>query len=122
IAILCMGAGWFLFQGPGRNLFGGRSKDATPAPVIADASRPEKTDSDKETTVVPRDNPTPRPNPPGDKPPLDKPPPDKPAPQPPPLGGGPGLTFEKNVLPIFESKCINCHGGGKKRGDLDVRT
>jgi hypothetical protein len=30
--------------------------------------------------------------------------------------------FERDVLPIFEEKCIRCHGGKKKGGKLDMRT
>lgn len=30
--------------------------------------------------------------------------------------------FERNILPIFEEKCIRCHGGRKKGGKLDMRT
>jgi Planctomycete cytochrome C len=124
IAVICMGAGWFFFQGPGSNLFGGRGKDPTTSTAVAEAAKPAKTEHEQEPALVPADR-KPRPNPMADK----TPPPDRPAPQPmpkpvpPPLPvGQPGLTFEKNVLPIFEAKCITCHGGGKKRGGLDVRS
>lgn len=30
--------------------------------------------------------------------------------------------FERDILPIFEEKCIRCHGGKKKGGKLDMRT
>jgi mono/diheme cytochrome c family protein len=32
------------------------------------------------------------------------------------------VAFDSHVLPIFEKKCISCHGGLKKRGGLDLRT
>jgi hypothetical protein len=32
------------------------------------------------------------------------------------------LPFEKSVLPIFEAKCLRCHGEKKQRGKLDLRT
>jgi periplasmic protein TonB len=33
------------------------------------------------------------------------------------------VSFEKEVLPIFRSKCWNCHGAvGKPKGGLDLRT
>ena len=31
-------------------------------------------------------------------------------------------SFEKAVLPIFQAKCLNCHGDKKQRGMLDLRT
>ena len=40
----------------------------------------------------------------------------------------PGLTragdpgFEKDVLPILETKCNRCHGGKSRGGQLDLRT
>jgi mono/diheme cytochrome c family protein len=33
-----------------------------------------------------------------------------------------GVTFEKQVLPIFQTRCIGCHGGGRRKGGLDVRS
>jgi hypothetical protein len=32
------------------------------------------------------------------------------------------LKFEKDILPIFQSKCISCHGGLSKKGGLDLRS
>ena len=36
----------------------------------------------------------------------------------------PGDTpdFQKDILPIFEEKCIRCHGGKRRGGKLDMRT
>jgi hypothetical protein len=34
--------------------------------------------------------------------------------------GGP--DFKKEVLPILEAKCLDCHGAKKKDGKLDLRT
>lgn len=31
-------------------------------------------------------------------------------------------TFEKEVLPIFQAKCLNCHGANKQKAGLDLRT
>ncbi|MFT5470781.1 MAG: hypothetical protein ACI8UO_005912 [Verrucomicrobiales bacterium] len=36
--------------------------------------------------------------------------------------GDDALDFEKDILPLFEEKCIRCHGGKKKGGKLDMRT
>jgi len=30
--------------------------------------------------------------------------------------------FQRDVLPIFEAKCIRCHGAKKRDGKLDMRT
>lgn len=35
---------------------------------------------------------------------------------------GQDLTFEKHVLPIFQTRCLNCHGEKRQRGLLDLRT
>src|SRR5262245_34514360 len=35
---------------------------------------------------------------------------------------GKAIAFDKDVLPIFAAKCASCHGNGKKRGGLDVRS
>jgi len=32
------------------------------------------------------------------------------------------LDFQRDVLPIFEAKCIRCHGAKKRDGKLDMRT
>src|SRR5437870_2306916 len=32
------------------------------------------------------------------------------------------LSFEKSVLPIFEAKCLRCHGEKRQRGGLDLRS
>ena len=30
--------------------------------------------------------------------------------------------FQRDVLPIFEAKCIRCHGGKRRGGKLDMRS
>ncbi len=30
--------------------------------------------------------------------------------------------FQKDVLPVFEEKCIRCHGAKRRGGKLDMRT
>jgi hypothetical protein len=32
------------------------------------------------------------------------------------------LTFEKDILPIFQARCLTCHGGEAPRAELDLRT
>jgi hypothetical protein len=39
-----------------------------------------------------------------------------------PLEAGEGLTFEKDVRPIFKAYCLDCHGAGEAlKGHLDLR-
>jgi hypothetical protein len=30
--------------------------------------------------------------------------------------------FQRDVLPIFEAKCVRCHGGKQRAGGLDMRS
>jgi mono/diheme cytochrome c family protein len=32
------------------------------------------------------------------------------------------LKFDKDIFPIFQTKCLSCHGGLSKKGGLDLRT
>lgn len=32
------------------------------------------------------------------------------------------LTYEKDILPLFRTKCLNCHGAASTKGGLDLRT
>jgi hypothetical protein len=34
----------------------------------------------------------------------------------------PAPQFAKDVLPLFQAKCLRCHGGGKQKAGLDLRT
>ena len=36
----------------------------------------------------------------------------------PPAAKKEGLTFEKDIRPLFEKSCLKCHGPEKKKGDL----
>lgn len=38
------------------------------------------------------------------------------------VGLGQDLSFEKSVLPIFQAKCLNCHGEKRQRAGLDLRS
>jgi len=35
---------------------------------------------------------------------------------------GAAPDFQKDVLPIFEEKCLHCHGAKRRGGKLDMRT
>jgi hypothetical protein len=37
-------------------------------------------------------------------------------------GAAQDLSFEKAVLPIFQAKCLNCHGEKRQKAGLDLRT
>ncbi len=37
-------------------------------------------------------------------------------------GAADKITYDDDIFPIFESKCLNCHNPDKKKGDLDLST
>jgi len=39
-----------------------------------------------------------------------------------PVATGAAISFTRDILPIFESRCINCHGGRKTEKGLDLKT
>lgn len=39
-----------------------------------------------------------------------------------PSSAGSSLTFEKQILPIFEARCAKCHSGASPQAGLDIRT
>jgi hypothetical protein len=89
-----------------------RARDPQPKPNIDQANnKPVEPDR-----VIPKpDKVVPKPD--EEKKPADKP---EEKPKEDPLAAG--LTFEKDVLPIFKTKCVGCHGVAKKKGGVDVRT
>jgi hypothetical protein len=128
LMIVCMLAGWYFIQGPGAqtigNLFASKSpKDEPPPSSVAenqpskeperrvDGDRKERRDEEKRN----RRERSKKPDNGGTKPP---PMPD------PPMNTSPvmAVTLDQHVRPIFEARCLNCHGAGKKRGGLDMRT
>jgi hypothetical protein len=36
----------------------------------------------------------------------------------PPASSQPGVTFEKDIRPLFEASCVRCHGAEKPKGGL----
>ena len=36
--------------------------------------------------------------------------------------GDPSTDFESEILPIFQRHCLECHGNGKREGELDLET
>jgi cytochrome c551/c552 len=128
---LSMTAGWFFFRGPGRTLFAGKSESDKPVPaVVADASHSHKDEAAGQHPREPapqRPAPTPGANAPGSPAPSPAQPRPAPVPAPAPApvpepANNNVLTFEKHVLPIFQSKCVTCHGAEKRKGGIDLRT
>ncbi|MGB8981175.1 MAG: c-type cytochrome domain-containing protein [Anaerolineales bacterium] len=39
-----------------------------------------------------------------------------------PAAAGATVSFATDILPIFESRCINCHGGDRTQEGLDLKT
>lgn len=39
-----------------------------------------------------------------------------------PVESSVSIKFDRDILPIFQTKCISCHGGLSKKGGLDLRT
>jgi hypothetical protein len=94
-----------------------------PPPLAAPKPEPEKKrEPVPETKLEPKVDPVPEkpeiPDKPEKKPLL---PPDSPSPipKPDPLRAVP--IFEADILPIFQSKCIACHGA-RKKGGVDIRS
>jgi len=135
-AFVCMGIGWFCFQGPGRAIFSSKPDEVrlktNEAAVLADASRPGRKDPPPDAVkpenkgdVKPADNSLPKAPRQAPDPVVPPPPPSVPAPMPkptPPLSASPALTYEQHAAPIFQARCISCHGATRKRGGLDMRT
>jgi len=95
---------------------------------------PEKKEPDKkDPPVVKQPDPTPMPEPkpkeptpmvspePKPKEPTPEPKPKEPSPEPKPMVTA--VAFDKEIQPIFKSKCMLCHGDTKGvKGGLDLRT
>lgn len=142
VVLLLVGAGLFVFHDGFRKIKSGGDRVAlgdaapapepqvTPAPVVPVPPPPTPT-PEKKPEPTPEKNPEPKVDPMPDKPETpdkpDKPekkpilPPESPSPvpRPDPLRAVP--IFEADILPIFQSKCIACHGA-RKRGGVDVRS
>lgn len=129
MAIGCMGLGWYLFNGPLARAKKGNSASTEVASITPDASpaeSPKEPTSRKAPPAAPETKKTPETSvKPAEPPPMTKPPdpPPKPTePAKPPEGQTAAVTFEKHILPIFEAKCIRCHGATKMSKGIDVRT
>jgi outer membrane biosynthesis protein TonB len=118
LASFCMAAGWWWMHG---------RDTPSPAPIASNVSL--NTDVVKPATqvIVKPVQPVEKPVPPPASPPKSEQPvapPVKPnAPPPKPADKPTTLTFQKDILPILQAKCVPCHGDRNKfKGGLDVRT
>jgi hypothetical protein len=129
LCAVCTAAGWFLFHGSAfRSLF----RPKTPEAVAARHDGATHSAADRRADAVSAPNPRresslPPPTPPNPAP-VQKEPPTPPRPdgdngrRPTPPSKPPLVTFEKQVLPILQTKCAGCHGSPRRSGGLDVRT
>jgi hypothetical protein len=110
------------------------SQTVAAPPVATEAPKPQSTESKlypKTTTTQPKETKTTPPS----EPPKKQNPPAPPVPATAkkevsikeiepvkPSEPSVALKFEKDILPIFQSKCISCHGGLSKKGGLELRS
>ena len=40
----------------------------------------------------------------------------------PPVAAKTGVTYDKDIKPIFEKSCVKCHGGEKPKGKYSMET
>ncbi len=124
MVFVCTTLGWLIVAGPRRAKSGERAVAKAKAPVPkAPVKEVERKDSVTPQPEAPAEKPSPLPRPPAREEPPPSPAAERPAPA--PVKATPErrmLTYEKHILPIMQRSCINCHGGGKKRGGLDLRT
>jgi hypothetical protein len=123
-----MATGWWLFHGPG-------TRPPTVTPVASSEvaeGRPARYEAPV-SPVATKSPPTPAPAlkandaPPAasatDAPPSRPPTTPPPRPAPPPAAPAVALTFQKDILPIFQARCVTCHGANNKvKGGLDLRS
>ncbi len=122
LAWLCMATGWWIMHGRDTQVHAAVAKSEAvkvePVKPVAAALAPP---------AQPVEKPAPPPPAPKElKPEKSVTPPVKPiAPPPPKPAEKPTttLTFQKDILPILQAKCVMCHGDKNKfKGGLDVRT
>jgi mono/diheme cytochrome c family protein len=121
LASFCMAAGWWWMHGRETQ----SPAPVGPAPLVkADVVKPAAPVAATQVQRVEE----PIPPPPAPTPPKLEPsasPPVKPSASPPKPAEKPttALTFQKDILPILQAKCVLCHGDRNKfKGGLDVRT
>jgi mono/diheme cytochrome c family protein len=125
---ICMAAGWWIVHH--------NHQQAAAAPAVALVAKVEPVKPVKAPAVVAEPKPVEKPAPPPAKPQAAPKPVEKlpvviaptPAPPPPPAKSAStpattNLTFQKDIAPILQAKCVLCHGDRNKfKGGLDART
>jgi hypothetical protein len=125
LAGFCMAAGWWLMHGrdtPSPASFANAEPVTVAAvtPIAPAVAKPVRSVEKPSPPPPPPAEPKPeKPAVPPAKPMLPSvPPPQKPAEKPTTT-----LTFQKDILPILQAKCVLCHGDKNKfKGGLDLRT
>jgi hypothetical protein len=92
----------------------GAQPATTPAPPPTDTAAP----ATEAPTDVPASTDTAAPT----EPPAATEAPATEAPATEPAAGGATVSFTTDILPIFESRCIGCHGGERTQEGLDLKT
>jgi hypothetical protein len=129
MVLVCMGIGWLAVQ-PRRSrvkedLKLAQGPPPAPAEVKADV-RPAA--PEEKSKVLAKAEQEPEKPPPKEEPVARRAPAPAPAPAPlprpaePKAPPAPQLSYERDVLPIMQRACLSCHGAGRKRGGLDLRT
>ena len=75
--------------------------------IVPATEAPVNTPVPTDTAVLPTDTPTEIPT-------------EEPSPEPAP--GTTGISFANEVMPIFQSRCLNCHGGERLEEGLSMRS
>jgi hypothetical protein len=104
-------AGWLVVIGP---RIPPRMKKMSGTLLAREDSTTPSRSEDEATITKSKDRPRAEEKKPADEPTEPAPPKEDPT--------AAGLTFEKDVLPIFKNKCVGCHGVAKKKGGVDLRT
>ena len=92
-----------------------KATQSAPPPQTKAETRPPETKAEMVKNTPPETKPAPKPP---DPPPVKKPDPPPPAPDP----TVPVVFFDKDIVPVFQVKCNRCHGEGKIKGKLDLRS
>jgi mono/diheme cytochrome c family protein len=90
------------------------SPTATNTQTPPDEAAPDSNSGPAESSPTATHTPSPEPPPPTDTP-------EPPSPTPPPVEAeAGGVSFANDVLPIFENRCVKCHGGEETKEGLDL--
>lgn len=95
--------------------------ETTPEPEPTPATAPAPAATTKKAEPTRRAEPKPEPPEKPDAKPTAKTESKKPDPKPAPPKAEP-VSYEKQVLPIFKTKCLTCHGDPQVKGGIDLRT